>query len=66
MALIHLLQPSKPPSHLISPVSTGGHQRGPAPFINHFQPPIVREWCSLGVEKHRGRGNSLDNPRLAA
>lgn len=68
MLLIHPLQPSNPLSYLITPVSAGGHplphQRAAAPFINHTQPAIAVEWCSAGVEKHRGRANSL-NTRLA-
>lgn len=68
-ALKHPLQPSNSPSHLITPVSASGHalphQRAAAPFINHTQPTIAAEWCSAGVEKHRGRANSLNNSRLA-
>lgn len=56
---------SKPPSHLISPVSAGGHQHGLAPFINHLQLAIAREWCSLGVKEYHGRANSPNNTRLA-
>lgn len=67
--LKHPLQPSNSPSHLITPVSASGHplprQRAAAPFINHTQPAIAAEWCSAGVEKHRGRANSLNNSRLA-
>lgn len=56
MALIH------PQKHRWSPLP---HQCGPGPFINHIQPAIAVEWGLAGVEKHRGRANSLNNSRLA-